>query len=163
MDHRVKQFIARVNLVHATMPELEFTHFDEAAITDCLARAFSGLTRVKEAQDAALIPAFHRHLERGQISWLDELLPLSITWVENRSVKISYVNESPEAQVKLKDCFELEEHPTVCEGKIPVLLNLSTPDGKRIASTTDWAHFRARELPKHRKVLAKKFPGHMWI
>ncbi len=163
MDHRIKQFIARVNLVHATMPELEFAPFDEAAITACLARAFTGLTRVKEAQDAPLLPAFHRHLEKGQISWLDELLPLSIPWVDKSSVKVSYLNESPEAQVKLKDCFALEEHPTLCEGQLPVLLNLSAPDGKRLASTTDWAHFRARELPKHREALAKKFPGHMWI
>jgi len=78
-------------------------------------------------------------------------------------VKISYVNESPEAQVKLKDGFALEEHPTLCEGRIPVLLVLSPPDGKRIASTTDWPQFRARELPKHRQALAKKFRGHMWI
>ena len=163
LDHRLKQFTARVNLVHATMPELDFAPFDEAAMTASLARAFSGLARVKEAQDAPLMPAFHQHLEKGQSSWLDELLPLSISWVDDRSVKVSYVNESPEAQVKLKDCFALEEHPAVCEGQIPVLLNLSTPDGKRIASTADWAHFRARELPKHRKVLAKKFPGHMWI
>ncbi|MFT5411464.1 MAG: ATP-dependent helicase HrpB [Verrucomicrobiales bacterium] len=163
MDHRLKQFIARVNLIHATMPELEFAPFDEAAVTACLARALTGLTLVKEAQAAPLIPAFHQHLEKGQISWLDELLPPSIPWVDARSVKVSYLNESPEAQVKLKDCFEIEEHPTVCEGQLPVLLNLRSPDGKRIGSTTDWAHFRTRELPKHRKALAKKFPGHMWI
>lgn len=163
LDHRLKQFIARVNLVHATMPELEFVPFDEAAVTACLSRAFAGLTLVKDAQAAPLIPAFHQHLEKGQISWLDELLPLSIPWFNNRSVKISYLNESPEAQVKLQDCFKLEEHPNLCEGQLPVLLCLSTPDGKRIASTTDWSTFRTRELPKHRKDLVKKFPGHMWI
>ncbi len=100
MDHRLKQFIARVNLVHATMPELEFAPFDEAAITTCLARAFTGLTLVKEAQAAPLIPAFHQHLEKGQIAWLDELLPPSMPWFDKQA-KVSYLNESPEAQVKL--------------------------------------------------------------
>ena len=66
MDHRLKQFIARVNLVHATLPELEFVPFDEAAIT-------TGL-----------------------------------------------------------------------------------------ATTTDWPHFLAREWPKHRPTVARKFPGHVW-
>ena len=42
MDHRLKQFIARVALIHATFPELEFSPFDDAAITACLARAFTG-------------------------------------------------------------------------------------------------------------------------
>ncbi|MGI9244790.1 MAG: ATP-dependent helicase C-terminal domain-containing protein, partial [Verrucomicrobiales bacterium] len=163
MDHRLKQFIARVNLAHSTMPELEIAPLDEAAVVDCLARAFTGLTLVKECQVAPLTPAFHRHLPEGQMDWLDELLPPSIPWVGERRAKISYINGAPEAQVKLMDCFELDEHPTICEGQLPVALNLCTPDGKRIASTTDWPTFRTRELPKHRKSLAAKFPGHMWI
>jgi ATP-dependent helicase HrpB len=162
MDHRLKQFIARVSLVHATLPELEFVPFDDDAITTSLARAFRGLSRVKEAQAAPLIGAFHRHLEKGQISWLDELLPLSIPWVDKRTTKVSYLNGSPEAQVKLKECWGLEEHPSLCEGRLPVLLKLCTPDGKRLATTTDWPHFLAREWPKHRPTVARKFPGHVW-
>ena len=162
MDHRLKQFIARVNLIHATVPELEFAPFDADAITACLARAFTGLSLVKEAQAAPLTHAFHQHLEKGQLSWLDELLPLSIPWPDSGTMKVSYVNETPEAQVKLQECFALKEHPSLCEGRLPVLLNLCTPDGKRLATTTDWPHFLAREWPKHRPTVAKKFPGHVW-
>jgi ATP-dependent helicase HrpB len=162
MDHRLKQFIARVGLVHATLPELEIAPFDEAAITACLAHAFSGLTRVKEAQAAPLIGAFHRHLEKGQISWLDELLPLSMPWLDQGTIKVSYVNGTPEAQVKLLECWALEEHPTLCEGRLPVLLKLCTPDGKRLATTTDWPQFLAREWRRHRPTVAKKFQGRIW-
>lgn len=162
MDHRMKQFIARVNLVHATLPELEFAPFDEAAITTCLARAFTGLTLVKEAQAAPLIPAFHRHLDKGQVSWLDELVPLSLPWTNGGTIKISYVNDTPEAQVKLQECFALTEHPTLCEGRLPVGLSLHTPDGKRLSTTTDWPSFLAREWPKHRQAVAKKFPSVLW-
>jgi len=162
LDHRLKQFIARVNLVHATLPELEFAPFDEAAITACLARAFTGLSLVKEAQAAPLITAFHQHLAPGQVSWLDELVPLSIPWPDSRTMKVTYGNDSPEAQVKLHECFTLIEHPTLCEGRLPVHLSLCTPDGKRLASTTDWPTFLAREWPKHRQSVAKKFPGHLW-
>jgi len=162
MDHRLNQLIARVNQVHATLPELEFVRFDESAITNCLALAFNGLSLVKEAQAAPLIPAFHQHLAPGQISWLDEVVPLFIPWPDNRTVKVSYVNEAPEAQVKLQDCFALKEHPKVCEGRLPVLLCLCTPDGKRLASTTDWPAYRAREWPKHRQAVTMKFPGHVW-
>ena len=162
MDHRLKQFIARVNLVHATLPELEFAPFDEAAITTSLARAFTGLTLVKEAQAAPLIPAFHRHLDKGQVSWLDELVPLSLPWTNGGTIKISYVNDTPEAQVKLQECFALKEHPSLCEGRLPVQLQLCMPDGKRLATTTDWPTFVAREWPKHRQAVAKKFPSVMW-
>jgi ATP-dependent helicase HrpB len=161
-DHRLKQFIARVNLIHATAPELEFAPIDEAAITNCLARAFTGLSLVKEAQAAPLTNAFHHHLEKGQLSWLDELVPLAITWHDNRTIKISYVNDTPEAQVKLQDCFDLKEHPTLCESRLPVELALCTPDGKRLATTTDWPTFRTREWPKYKQAVAKKFPAILW-
>ncbi len=162
MDHRLMQFIARVNLVHATLPELEFAPFDEAAITASLARAFTGLSLVKEAQAAALTPAFHQHLDKGQVSWLDELVPLTIPWPGGGTIKLSYVNDTPEAQVKLQECFALKEHPTLCEGRLPVQLQLCTPDGKKLTTTTDWPTFVAREWPKHRQAVAKKFPGVLW-
>lgn len=162
MDHRLKQFIARVNLVHATLPELEFAPFDEAVLTATLARAFTGLTLVKEAQAAPLLPAFHQHLDKGQVSWLDELVPLTVPWPSGGPIKLSYVNDTPEAQVKLQDCFALTAHPTLCEGRLPVTLSLHTPDGKRLASTTDWPKFQEREWPKHRQAVAKKFSGILW-
>jgi ATP-dependent helicase HrpB len=162
MDHRLKQFMARVDLVHSHLPGLEFAPFDEAAITDCLTRAFKGLTLVKEAQATPLLDAFHRHLEQGQISWLDELLPLSLPWLGNRPIKISYVNGTPEAQVKIQDCWSIEEHPAICEGQLPVTLILCDPNGKKVATTNDWPRFLAREWKKHRPALQKKFPGHVW-
>lgn len=162
MDHRLKQFIARVNLVHAALPELEFAPFDEAAITTSLARAFKGLSLVKEAQAAPLVPAFHQHLDKGQVSWLDELAPLSIPWPSGGTIKLSYVNDTPEAQVKLQECFALTAHPKLCEGRLPVQLQLCTPDGKRLVTTADWPGFVAREWPKHRQAVAKKFSGVLW-
>jgi len=89
-------------------------------------------------------------------------VPLSIAWPDSRTVKISYQNGSPEAQVKLQECFDLKEHPSLCEGRLPVLLTLCTPDGKRLASTSDWPAFRIREWPKHRQAVAKKFPSVLW-
>jgi ATP-dependent helicase HrpB len=162
MDHRLKQFIARVNLVHATLPELEFAPFDEAAITTSLALAFKGLTMVKEAQATPLLHAFHQHLDKGQVSWLDELAPLTIPWPSGGTIKLSYVNEGPEAQVKLQECFAIKEHPTLGEGRLPVTLSLHTPDGKRLATTTDWPAFLTREWPKHRQIVARKFPSIIW-
>lgn len=162
MDHRLKQFMARVDLVHTHLPELEFQAFDEAPITECLARAFKGLTLVKEAQAAPLLNAFHRHLEQGQISWLDELLPLSLPWQEKRPVKLTYLNRIPEAQVKIQDCWSIEEQPTLCEDKLPVTLILCDPNGKKIATTADWPRFLSKEWKKYRPALQRKFPGHVW-
>ena len=90
------------------------------------------------------------------------MVPLSLPWPDNGTLKISYTGGEPEAQVKLQDCFALKAHPTLCEGRLPVLLSLCTPDGKRLATTPDWPTFLTREWPKQRASVAKKFPGHLW-
>ena len=171
-NHDVKQFVARVNLVSAVAPELEFPPFDEATITACLARAFAGLTLVKEAQATHVREEFWKHLAREQVGWLDELLPLHVTWPDGRKLKLLYQESardedgepnSPELQVKLHECFGLKEHPHLCEGKLPVKLWLCGPDGKRIEATFNWPAFKTNSYPKLRSALQKKYPGVGWL
>jgi ATP-dependent helicase HrpB len=172
LNHDVKQFIARVNLVCAAMPELDFPPFDEPAITRCLARAFQGMTLAKEAQAAPLKDEFRRHLAAEQIGWLDELAPLSIAWPGDKKLKLLYAEQardddgdpnSPEVQVKLHECFALKEHPHICEGRVPVKIWLAAPDGKRIEATFNWPAFRSNSYPKLKPALQKKFPAVLWV
>ncbi len=170
-NHEIKQFIARVNLVCAARPVLEFPRFDETAIAACLARAFAGLTLVKEAQATHLKESFAAHLAPEQVGWLDELAPAAVPWPGGRKVKLLYSEDaeaakseaiSPEAQVKLLECFELSEHPRVCEGAMPVKLWLCAPDGKRLESTLDWPAWKAAQYPKLKPALLRKYPGFTW-
>ncbi len=172
INHELKQFMARVNLVCAARLELEFPPFDEPAISACLARAFRGLSLVKEAQATHLREEFLRHLAKEQLEWLDELAPLTILWHDGRKLKLLYPENardedgeasSPELQVKLQECFPLKEHPHICEGRLPVKLWLCTPDGKRLESTFNWPAFKASTYPKLKSGLQKKFPGLLWV
>ena len=169
LGHDVKQFTARVNLVCAALPELEFAPFDSPSLLAALNRAFSGLTLVKEAQAVELRPHFRRHLAPVQIEWLDELLPLSIPWPDAGKVKLTYPEPGPDskdawptAQVKLTACRDLKEHPVLCEGKVPVRLWLLLPDGKRLDETTDFLQWKTATYPKHRASLRAKYPAVLW-
>src|SRR5205814_1588421 len=75
LNHEIKQFMARVNLVCAVMPELDFPPFDAAAISACIGKAFSGLTLVKEAQGTPLKDVFFNHFGKERSDWLNELAP----------------------------------------------------------------------------------------
>ena len=172
LNHDVKQFIARVNLVCAAMPELEFPPFDEAAIARVLAQAFAGLTLAKEAQATHLKDWFMKHLAPEQLTWLDELAPVSFAWTDGRKLKLLYPEQpldedgeanSAELQVKLHECFKLKEHPHICEGKVPMKLWLLTPDGKRLEATFNWPAFKANSYPKLKPALQRKFPAAMWV
>lgn len=171
-NHEVKQFIARVNLVCAVSPELEFPPFDDAAITNCLARAFAGLTLAKEAQGRHVREEFVKQLAPEQLGWLDELAPLHVVWHDGRKLKLLYPESardedgqpnSPELQVKLTECFALQEHPHLCEGKLPVKLWLCAPDGKRLEATFNWPAFKTNTYPKLRATLQEKYPGMTWL
>jgi ATP-dependent helicase HrpB len=172
LNHDVKQFIARVNLVCAAMPELEFPLLDDPAITECLARAFHGLTLVKEAQATHLREEMLQHLGQEQRDWLDELAPQTVVWPDGRKLKLLYVERArdddgkpnpPELQVKLHECFVLRKHPRICEGKLPVQLWLCAPDGKRLEATSDWPAFKASHYPKLKATLQRKYPGVGWL
>ncbi|MHA3770469.1 ATP-dependent helicase HrpB [Verrucomicrobiota bacterium sgz303538] len=169
LGHDVKQFMARVNLVCAALPELDFPQFDTPALVAALTRAFTGHTLFKEAQAVELRPHFRRHLAPEQLEWLDELLPLSIPWPDGRKVKLTYPEPDrdeedawPTAQVKLNDVWGLKEHPILCEGKVPVRLWLSLPDGKRLEATTDFPKWKTVNYPKHRANIKAKYPGFAW-
>ena len=170
-NHQIKQFVARVNLVCAAMTGLEFPPFDDAALRACLARAFQGLTTVKEAQATHLDEAFRQALAREQLAWLDELLPLTLPWPDGRAHKLLYTGPDAdgegapgvELQVKLQECFPLKEHPRLCESRVPVTLWLCAPDGKRLEATTDWPVWRAAQYPKLKRALQQKYPTAVWL
>jgi ATP-dependent helicase HrpB len=170
-NHQLKQFIARVNLVCAAIPQLDFPPLDEAAITACLARALRGITTVREAQAAELAEAFRKHLVKEQRAWLDELTPLTVRWPDGRALKLLYLDSDAdrkiapevELQIKLHECFPLKEHPRLCEGRVAVKLWLCAPDGKRLEPTLDWPAFRASHYPKLKRALQQKYPGVAWL
>jgi len=172
LDHELKQFIARVNLIARALPELEFPAFDGAALVAALDRAFRGLTLVKQAQVASLKEAFRAHLAPEQIAWLDELMPVHLPWLEGRRLKLTYVEpdpeaeadeiSGPEAQVKLTECFQLKTHPTVGEDAIPIRLALQAPDGKRLEVVSNFPRWREISYPKLRAQIRTKYPGFVW-
>jgi ATP-dependent helicase HrpB len=171
-NHEIKQALARLNLIAAALPELEFPKADNAFVTAFLARAFSGLTLVKEAQAAPLRDLFFDFLGKERTEWLHELAPLAVTWPAGKKSKLLYAEESldedgqpnaPEFQVKLHEVFAEKEHPHICEGQLPVKIWLAAPDGKRLEATFNWPAFRANTYPKLRAALQKKYPGFIWV
>ncbi|MFM7102218.1 MAG: ATP-dependent helicase C-terminal domain-containing protein, partial [Verrucomicrobiota bacterium] len=170
LDHGVRQFLGRVGCVRAALPGLEYPLVDAAFLRAALAQAFRGLWLAREAQQAALLPAFRSRLAPEQLAWLDELAPASLPWLAGRTLKLTYAPDPeepelppvPEAQVKLTECFALKEHPRLVEGRVPIRLWLMLPDGRRLGSTTDWPGWRAGEYVRIRSQLRSKHPGFVW-
>ena len=163
LNHELKQWMERVRLVGKALPGLGFPTLDADSIRELMAKAFHGLTLGKEAQATDLSSAFKGSLGPEQRAWLDESAPTFVTWPDGRRLKLLFQSDGPELQIKLHECFGLAQHPSLCEGTVPVRLWLCSPDGKRIESTTDWPTFRQMQYPKLKSGLQKKFPGNTWL
>jgi ATP-dependent helicase HrpB len=170
-NHEIKQMMARINVVCAVMPELEVPPADKDFVQTFLARAFAGLTLVKEAQATPLRDLFLEQIGRERLEWINELAPPSVVWPDGKKLKLLYPDQprdddgqpnSPELQVKLHETFALKVHPHICEGRLPVKLWLCAPDGKRIESTFNWPAFKANSYPKLKNALQQKFPAFVW-
>jgi len=171
-DHSIRQLIRRLNWLCAARPDLEFPPLDEAAILNCLATAFAGMTLAKQAIAADVKPAFRKHMPREQWEWLDELTPQTIAWPNDKPKRLEYPEQPTdkhgnplpvELHVKLHECFRLAEHPRICEGGHIVRFKLLTPKNKKIDYCDDWPTFKQRDYPRIRKDLLAKFPGVGWV
>lgn len=171
LGHEVRQWIVRANLVALALPELELPRLDGAALEGLFAGAFRGMTLAKEAQAADLLEAVRRHAGPGAREWIESAAPKSIAWPGGKSVRLQYPEDpdaraleemAPAAQVKLQECWALEVHPAVAEGRSPVLLRLQGPDGKRIDETRDFPRWRTTVYPRLRQGLRARHPGHLW-
>lgn len=170
LDHGVQQWIGRVECLRAAVPELELIPMRTHGLLQALETAFRGLTLGREAQSAALLPAFRAVLSKDQQSFVEELAPLQIRAPDGRNWKLTYASERdepeappvPEVQAKLTDCLALQEHPRIAEGRVPIRIWLQDPAGRRLASTRDWPAWRKTEYPKLRANLKSKHPGFLW-
>lgn len=172
LTHELRQLMARSRLVAFVLPELEFPRFEREDRVRMLARAFHGMTLIKEAQAVPLENAVREAIGAERMEWLEELAPARISWPAGRSLKLTYNNPpydeenrviGPDVQVKLHECFQLDKHPLLLEGKVPVRIRLQAPNGKNIEITEDWPGFKAERYPKLRPELMKKFPSVTWI
>jgi len=58
--------------------------------------------------------------------------------------------------------FGLQQTPTICDGRIPLVLHLLSPARRPIQVTTDLASFWKNGYPEVKKELRGRYPKHAW-
>lgn len=170
-NHQLEQTIARFNLVALSIPELELLPIDTNAKIEFLAKAFRGISLAKEAQNVEILPHLMDWITKETWEWIDEMAPSKRCITGERPIKLVYTEPlksgvlnmtGPVAQINLLDCFELEEHPTVVENRIPIVLRLLAPDGKKLSETENWKRYKIKDYPMQKSSLKTKYPGKFW-
>ncbi|MDN5659973.1 MAG: ATP-dependent helicase, partial [Brevibacterium aurantiacum] len=136
----------------------------------------AALDRVARGADPSrvdLVSALRTLLPWPQASRLDELVPVSVEVPSGSRVRLDYPDpdrvdsesdseQGPVLAVKLQECFGWQTAPSVCEGRVPVVVHLLSPARRPLAVTSDLASFWANAYSHVRAENRGRYPKHAW-
>lgn len=105
---------------------------------------------------------------RSLLGWreaarLDEVVPESVRVPSGSRIRLDYPEDAaPVLAVKLQECFGWTEGPTICDGRVRVVLHLLSPARRPLAVTDDLASFWANAYPSVRAENRGRYPKHPW-
>jgi len=166
MNDGVRQLQGRLQLLRSAFPDNEWPDVTDKELTnrleDWLGGHLGGVNSAKRAAELDIVAILKQNLNYRQQRELDELAPTHIYVPSGSRISIDYTNEAPVLAVKLQELFGLAVGPTVCGGRIPVLLHLLSPAGRPIQVTRDLKGFWDGAYQLVKKKLKGRYPKHPW-
>ncbi|MDQ0458469.1 ATP-dependent helicase HrpB [Rhizobium paknamense] len=93
---------------------------------------------------------------------LDKLAPTHFTAPTGMNHPIHYEGDEPKLTIRVQELFGLRQHPTIGGGKLPLLLELTSPAHRPIQTTRDLAGFWAGSWSDVRADMRGRYPKHPW-
>ena len=158
---------ARVASLRHWQPEAGWPDVSDEALAatldDWLLPHLAGLSRRSHLERLNLMDALNGRLDYPQQQALARLAPTHLTVPSGNRHALEYIpGQAPALEVKLQEMFGTPQTPTVCDGRVRVVLHLLSPGRKPIAVTSDLASFWARSYFEVKKDLRGRYPRHPW-
>ena len=166
-DPAARQFQARVALLRAHdpqggWPDLGDTHLC-ATLADWLAPWLAGKRDLAQVRALRLTEVLAGRLDFAQRARLDTLAPETLTTPAGNRRRLDYLaGPEPVLPVPIQELFGTRETPSLCAGRVPLMLHLLSPAGRPVQITRDLAGFWARGYPDVRRELRGRYPKHAW-
>jgi ATP-dependent helicase HrpB len=117
---------------------------------------YSALSDVQPADLDGLLP----YSLRAEI---DRQLPSHFDAPSGNRIPIDYAAENgPALEIRVQELYGLDRHPTVANGKIPLLLILLSPAHRPIQTTRDLPGFWRGSWKDVAKDMRGRYPRHLW-
>ncbi len=105
--------------------------------------------------------------EAGQRRTFDLFVPESWKLPDGTTRRINYLDEQnnacmPTVATRVQDLFGVPSHPTVCNGRLPLRLDLLSPAQRSVAVTNDILRFWKVGYPAVRIDMRGRYPRHHW-
>lgn len=122
----------------------------------------SGVTSLQEISAGSLYDGLMALVPGGSQRELDRLVPTHFTAPTGQAHPIRYDGDEPVLQIRVQELFGLKSHPTIGGGKLPLLLELTSPAHRPIQTTRDLPGFWAGSWRDVRADMRGRYPKHPW-
>ncbi len=165
-DRESRQFQARVHCLRGRQPEMAWPDLSDSQLQGDLSWLEPYLTGLNKAEQLKHIDL--QEIFKAMLGWerqqkLAQDAPSSIAVPSGAKIRIEYrLDEPPLLAVRIQEMFGQAETPTICGGKVVLLLHLLSPARRPIQVTSDLAGFWQRSYPEVKKELKGRYPKHFW-
>ncbi len=134
-----------------------------AADIEWLAPHLVGLTSLSEIRPDLLGSLLDTLVPWARRQEMERLLPSHFDAPSGSRLPIDYASENgPALEIRVQELFGLDRHPTVANGKLPLLLVLLSPAHRPIQTTRDLPGFWRGSWKDVAKDLKGRYPRHYW-
>jgi ATP-dependent helicase HrpB len=156
-----KTLIARARFLRAAGDE-RFPDLETIA-PEILAPHLFGRTSVADITPGDLDSCLAELLPYGLRAEIDALLPSHFEAPTGNRLPIDYAAEGgPALEIRVQELYGLARHPSIANGRIPLLLVLLSPAHRPIQMTRDLPGFWAGSWKDVAKDMRGRYPRHLW-
>jgi ATP-dependent helicase HrpB len=156
---------ARLAFLSSQMPG-DFPPVDDDALLDTLedwlAPWLQGRTRFSELQGDALHQGLMSRVAGERQRDVARLAPVAFTVPTGSDITLDYRDGDVALGVRVQELFGLKTHPSILDGRFPLLLELLSPAHRPIQTTRDLPAFWAGSWKDVRSDMRGRYPRHVW-
>lgn len=165
LSKEAKQFRHRLGFLYRSVGEPWPDTSDEALIDrldDWFVPFQHDAKTIHEISGGNIIEGLRSLVPHEEQRNLGKLLPTHFEAPTGQKHPISYEGEEPTLTIRVQELFGLKEHPSVAGGKLPLLLELTSPAHRPIQTTRDLPGFWAGSWKDVRADMRGRYPRHPW-
>ncbi len=158
------QLRQRIGFLHRTLGE-PWPDVGDDALAARLDEWFTPFQRgafgLDEIDATGLTEGLRTLVPHGMLRDLDRLAPTHFRAPTGQNHPIQYDGDEPKVSVRVQELFGLRQHPMI-GGKLPLLLELTSPAHRPIQTTRDLPGFWAGSWKDVRADMRGRYPKHPW-
>lgn len=160
-----EQMRQRVGFLHRTIGE-PWPDLSDAALLDSLDSWFTPFQTnargIDDLSPGALSDGLASLIPHGLQRELDRLAPTHFTAPTGQNHPIRYDGAEPMLSIRVQELYGLKTHPAIGGGKLPLVLELTSPAHRPIQTTRDLPGFWAGSWRDVRADMRGRYPKHLW-